>query len=228
MTARDDGGPGTDRIHIPLRPAISTLEGMSRWYSLLYGLGIRPWEEDTEPQLEQLRGLLERVERGRDPAGAKALDLGCGTGRFTVELARRGWDVVGVDIVPTAVELAQQRVHAAGVPASVVLGDVTRLERAGVGDDHRLVLDAECFNHLDDDQRMAVGRGVDAVAGPDAEMLVLVWRRAYRGPLPRGASRDDLLRSFRGWTIVDEFAYEAPLPLPLRRIEPTWYLLARA
>ncbi len=120
-----------------------------------------------------------------------------------------------------------QRARAANVTARFFEGDVADLEQAGVGDGFRLFLDAECFNHLNDDQRMAFGRGVNAVAGPDAEMLILMWRRAHRGPLPPGASRDDLTRSFPSWTIVDEFDYEAALPFPLKRIEPRWYLLAR-
>lgn len=201
---------------------------MSRWYRLLYALGFHPWEEDTEAQLGQLRGLLEQVEGDRVDPGAKALDIGCGTGRFTVELANRGWDVVGVDVVPRAVELARERARAADVTARFVVGDVTELDRAVIGGGYRLLLDAECFNHLDDDQRLAVGRGLDAVAGPDADLLVLVWRRAHRGPLPRGASRADLERSLPHWRIVDEVEYEAPLPRPLARIEPRWYRLARA
>jgi SAM-dependent methyltransferase len=201
--------------------------GMSRWYRFLYKLGVHPWEEDAESQLAQLRSLLERIERGHDGPHGAALDLGSGTGRYSIELAERGWDVVGVDVVPEAVELARERARAANVTARFCEGDVTDLEGVGVGEGYRLFLDAECFNHLNDDQRMAVGRGVNAVAGSDAEMLVLVWRRAYRGPLPRGASRDDLVRSFPGWTIVEEFEYGAPLPFPLKRIEPRWYLLTR-
>jgi SAM-dependent methyltransferase len=34
---------------------------------------------------------------GLVPPGARVLDAGCGTGRVAVELARRGYDVVGVD-----------------------------------------------------------------------------------------------------------------------------------
>ena len=193
----------------------------------MYKLGLHPWEDDTESQLAQLRSLLERIEDGCDSSGRTALDLGCGTGRYAIELAKRGWDVVGVDIVPKAVELARQLAHEANVTARFFEGDVTDLEHAGVGDGFRLFLDAECFNHLNDDQRIAFGRGVDAIAGPDAEMLILVWRRAHRGPLPPGATGDDLARSFPGWTIVDDFEYEAALPIPLKRIEPRWYLLAR-
>ena len=35
---------------------------------------------------------------GLDPAPASVLDAGCGTGRVAIELARRGVEVVGVDV----------------------------------------------------------------------------------------------------------------------------------
>ena len=40
------------------------------------------------------------------PRGARVLDAGCGTGRVAVELARRGYDVVGVDSDPSMLEVA--------------------------------------------------------------------------------------------------------------------------
>ena len=209
------------------RRTCSRVDEVSRWYRFMYKLGLHPWEDDTESQLTQLRSLLKRIEDGCDSPRRTALDLGCGTGRYSIELAKRGWDVVGVDVVPKAVELARQSAHQANVTARFCEGDVTDLEHAGVGDGFRLFLDAECFNHLSDDQRIGFGRGVDAVAGPDAEMLILVWRRARRGPLPPGANREDLAHFFPGWTILDELEYEAALPLPLKRVEPRWYLLAR-
>lgn len=66
--------------------------------------------------------IRETVRAGRDamralmlsrlPAdlrGARVLDAGCGTGAMAAELARRGADVVGVDISPQLVDIAQRR-----------------------------------------------------------------------------------------------------------------------
>jgi magnesium-protoporphyrin O-methyltransferase len=44
-----------------------------------------------------------------DLIGARVLDAGCGTGSFAVEAARRGADVVAIDISPTLVQLAKER-----------------------------------------------------------------------------------------------------------------------
>jgi SAM-dependent methyltransferase len=49
------------------------------------------------------------------PGGATALELGCGTGASCVALAAAGFQVVGVDLVPGAVEAAARRAQQAGV-----------------------------------------------------------------------------------------------------------------
>ena len=41
--------------------------------------------------------------------GARVLDLGCGPGRHSLELARRGFEVVGVDISGTFIDVATKR-----------------------------------------------------------------------------------------------------------------------
>ena len=201
---------------------------MSRWYRFMYRVGFKPWEQDSATVGRQLDALLAREEAERESPYGPALDLGCGTGRWSVELARRGWRVVGVDVVPRAIESARRRASEADVDVAFFEGDVTALRSAGVGSGFSFFLDVECFNHLSDAQRAAVGREVNAVASPDATMLLLVWTRARRGPLPPGASRNDLTTAFSGWQIVDEHAYEGELPGPLKNIAPRWYRLARS
>jgi len=46
----------------------------------------------------------------QDLSGCRVLDAGCGTGAMAVEMARRGADVVAVDLSPTLVQLARDRV----------------------------------------------------------------------------------------------------------------------
>ncbi|MEM9624935.1 MAG: magnesium protoporphyrin IX methyltransferase [Pseudomonadota bacterium] len=44
-----------------------------------------------------------------DMRGARLLDAGCGTGALTMEVAKRGGDVLAIDLSPTMVDLARQR-----------------------------------------------------------------------------------------------------------------------
>lgn len=202
---------------------------MSRhFYRIMYAIGFKPWEQDTDEVTLQLGQLLDREQEGSQSLGM-ALDLGCGTGRWSLELAQRGWDVTGLDVVRKAIAGARERARAGGVEnARFVEGDVTRLSDAEIGRGYRFFLDVECFNHLSDEQRRAVAGEVDAVAASDATMLLLVWRRARRGPFPPGASRQDIENVFNGWRVTNEDAYIGNLPAPLRRINPRWYRLARS
>jgi len=46
-----------------------------------------------------------------DLRGARLLDAGCGTGALSLEAARRGADVVAIDLSPTLVALARERLQ---------------------------------------------------------------------------------------------------------------------
>ena len=54
-----------------------------------------------------------------DLTGRRLLDAGCGTGALAVEAARRGAQVVAVDVAPTLIELARER-----VPVDLGAGEV--------------------------------------------------------------------------------------------------------
>jgi ubiquinone/menaquinone biosynthesis C-methylase UbiE len=63
-------------------------------------------------------------------AGDRVLDVGAGPGRFTIELARLGAEIVVADLSPGQLELNREKVAEAGVEASVldrVVADVTDL-----------------------------------------------------------------------------------------------------
>jgi SAM-dependent methyltransferase len=197
------------------------------FYRIAYGIGFKPWEQDADNLAPQLRRLLDREEAGRKPPFGPALDLGCGTGRWSIELAQRGWQVTGIDVVAKAIDDAQERGQEAGVDIRFVKGDVTALREAGIGSEFRFLLDIECFNHLNDEQRRVMGQEVTAVAAPEATMMLLAWRRARRGPLPPGANREDVQGAFDGWRMVGDEPYAGVLPAPLRGIRPRWYRLAR-
>src|SRR5215468_1745517 len=54
-----------------------------------------------------------------DLRGARLLDAGCGTGALSIDAARRGADVVAVDISPTLIEIAGRRIPADISPRAI-------------------------------------------------------------------------------------------------------------
>ncbi|MBW2587483.1 MAG: class I SAM-dependent methyltransferase, partial [Deltaproteobacteria bacterium] len=159
-------------------------------YRLAYWLGFHPWEDAATdaPFAAKITEMFEREESGREPPYGPALDIGTGSGIWAVELAKRGWQVTGIDIVDKALGRGQDRARDAGVQMRFLKGDVTALEEAGLDRGFRLVLDTGTFHDFSDAQRKAMGRGVNAVASPDATVLLLIWPKRRR-PLIRGANR---------------------------------------
>jgi SAM-dependent methyltransferase len=201
-------------------------------YRIAYAVGFHPWEDAEEqlPFTEKISQLFEGEESGREPPYGPALDLGTGSGIWGVELAKRSWQVTGVDIVERALRRARERVRNAGVDMRLLHGDLTALREAGVGSDFRLVLDTGTFHGLNRAQREAMGREVSAIASDDATVLMLAWEPRHRGPLPRGASRSEIEEAFAGWRVTDAGTsnFQAPKPIELLlRPNERWYRLRR-
>jgi len=200
-------------------------------YEFFYRLGFHPWEDLAEhrPFADKLADLFAREEAGREPPYGPALDLGCGSGIWGVELARRGWQVTGIDMVEKAVERGRDRVREAGVEMRLVQGDVTDLRAADIGSDFRLVLDTGTFHGLTDEHRAAMGREVSKIAAADATVLLDVFAPGRRGPLPRGATRSEVETAFPQWTVTDvEVADTEPDALArLLRFDEHFYRLRR-
>ena len=76
------------------------------------------------------------------------LDLGCGTGSMTVELAKRGYDMTGVDISVEMLDVARERASDAGFEGKMLwlCQDMTEFELYGTVDLTVSCLD--CLNHL--------------------------------------------------------------------------------
>jgi ubiquinone/menaquinone biosynthesis C-methylase UbiE len=69
----------------------------------------------------------EFVARLDLPAGARVLDLACGTGNLAIPLARRGCLVTGVDIAPNLLVQARERAAAESLAIAFDEGDAEQL-----------------------------------------------------------------------------------------------------
>lgn len=108
-----------------------------------------PWNSEEPPE-----ELVELVEgRGLEPC--RALDVGCGTGNYTIYLASKGFDAVGVDISSLAIRKARVKTAKRNVNCQFYVADFLNTEnlRNVVGTSFDLVMDYGCFHSVSKQDR---------------------------------------------------------------------------
>lgn len=191
-------------------------------YTRMYRFGITPWERYGPAAEASIAALLDREGTERSRPLGRALDLGCGRGQYTPELARRGWQAVGIDYVPAAIDAARRSAHNG---ATYMVGDVTDLPGAEIGT-FDFFLDIGCFQGLNSEQRRAEGDGVTALANPRATILMLAFGPTRMRSLLGGVSHEDVEVAFPGWEMLAiEPAATEGLGWPMNRTAPQWYRL---
>ncbi len=108
--------------------------------------------------------------------GARVLDAGCGTGAAAVELARRGAEVVAIDLAPSLVAVARERAAQSSLRGRIDFRAGDMLDPALGEFDHVLAMDS--LIHYDGPD------AVDALAALAPRVRTsIVWTFAPRTPL---------------------------------------------
>jgi magnesium-protoporphyrin O-methyltransferase len=139
------------------------------------------------------RGLMRSLLLSWLPSnlrGRRVLDAGCGTGAMAIELARRGADVVAIDLSPTLVGLAKQRLGDSQLRGRVEFRAGDMLDDALGTFDHVVAMDS--LIHYDaPDIAAAVGRlaprtrsSIVMTFAPRTPILAVM--HAVGGIFPRG------------------------------------------
>ena len=71
-------------------------------------------EEDTEQALEEEKNLIA--------------ELGCGTGSFTLNMAKRGYDIIGIDMSSDMLDIARKKTAAEGLNVMYLEQDMRELD----------------------------------------------------------------------------------------------------
>ena len=116
---------------------------MKKWlYEIIYRFVPTEWIFGSTSKIES---FVEAAIDGRI-APCKAITLGCGVGRETIYLAKKGFDVIGLDFSPTAIKKARRRAKANGVEVEFIVDDLTNLRH--VSGTFDLVTDFGALNDL--------------------------------------------------------------------------------
>lgn len=122
------------------------------------------------------------ILRGIQPAD-RVLDMGCGTGRFTVPLAQRAAEVAALDISPQMLEVNGQKLAEHGLEATLREGDMTALPFPDASFD--VVVSMLALMHIPVADRLRVFAEAARVLKPGGRLLIgvknAVFERLFSG-----------------------------------------------
>ena len=99
---------------------------MKQWYEALFENYARKY--DNEPFVQGTLGECDFIEQEiRKDRSLKIIDIGCGTGRHTIELTKRGYNVTGVDLSEDQIKRAREKAQEAGVTIDFQTQDARNL-----------------------------------------------------------------------------------------------------
>lgn len=123
-----------------------------------------PWNVETPP-----KELVELVDTGKVKP-CKAVDLGCGTGNYAIYLASKGFDITGIDLSPTAIQIANENAQKKGVKCHFIVADITGDLREVEGT-FDFAFDWEVLHHIFPEEKKRYIRNVHNLLNPGGKYL---------------------------------------------------------
>jgi len=162
-----------------------------------------PWHS-TEP----VKLLVDAIKPRNKPG--KALDIGCGTGVYSVYLAKQGYQVTGLDFIPKALEMAEKRRQMENVKINWVQADLLDWQTTERFD---LILDSATLHTIRAGKMRRYKEQVLSWLVSDGDFILAHWGRRHlldwRPIGPRRRTRQKLVRFFS--PELQETAYESQI-----------------
>lgn len=147
----------------------------SDWYRIIWTLDIQnqSWVEDTKRQVDFIIRNLNLTGKER------VLDLACGFGRHSLELARRGFDVTGIDITPEYVVFASDQALREHLNAHFLCEDIRQLHYMGEFDVVLNMADGAIGYLENDEENQIIFEVISAALRPGGKHLMDIMNANY-------------------------------------------------
>lgn len=180
------------------QPTDFEFETAYRGESAMFGEGARPPWSIGAPQPE-LAALIEQGKFHGD-----VLDVGCGEAAISLALAERGYTTVGLDLSPTAIELARHEAEKRRLTnLTFEVADISSF--SGYDGRFGTIVDSTLFHSIPVEAREGYQQSISRAAAPGASYFALVFDKAAvpEGPI-NAVTADELRDAVSKYWIVDE------------------------
>jgi SAM-dependent methyltransferase len=128
------------------------------------------------PQATQSEAEFVIEAMGLSP-GAQVLDVGCGYGRHAMELAARGYHVVGLDLSTPLLVRGGEEAHRRGLQINFVRGDMRELDFENQFDAAYCLFST--FGYFDDETNKKTVTNIARALKPGGRVLIEILNRDY-------------------------------------------------
>lgn len=125
------------------------------------------WTESKPP-----KELVELIETGKIKP-CKVIDIGCGEGLYSIYLAKKGFDVTGVDISENAIRYAKENAEEAGVKINFIVMNVLNLDR--LNDKFDFIFEWALLHHIIPAQREKYIENVSKILKENGKYLSICF-----------------------------------------------------
>jgi 2-polyprenyl-3-methyl-5-hydroxy-6-metoxy-1,4-benzoquinol methylase len=139
-----------------------------------------PWNIEVPPD-----ALVELVDSGKVKP-CKTIDLGCGTGNYSIYLASKGFEVTGVDLSPTAIKIVEENAKRKGVKINFLVADILGGLNE-VKETFDFAYDWELLHHIFPEERKKYVNIVHKILNPNGKYLSVCFNE--NDPLFKGSGK---------------------------------------
>ncbi len=191
------------------------MEKHEQIYRELMTSGYKGWGgENHENRIKSWQIHLKRLFTFLHMSHGNVVEFGCGAGDVSIELAKMGFDVTGVDISPTAVEWAIKKASAQNLDINFISDNICD-ESILENQKFDLVIDGNCLHCLFAENRQVFYRNAKRVLKDNGHLFISTAVRESdkseipkisaieRCILPEEALRNEI--ETMGFTLVEEW-----------------------